>query len=259
MIKCGITGHGGNLGSKFISKNKNIKFYRFTGNISNKKHVNKWIKNSNFENIIHLAAIVPTKKVEQNYKFAKKVNYQGTKNLIDSILMFNNKINWFFFASTSHVYALSKNKVKENNKINPVSKYGKTKLFAENYIIKKLNKEKVNFCIGRIFSVYDNRDKSFLVSGLKNKILKKKDNITLKDLNHFRDFVTTNYISKVIIFLMKKKYKGIVNIGSGKKTHLKKIAIKIAKKYKKKIKITDNYNPTSIISNINKLKKIGFF
>ena len=58
---------------------------------------------------------------------------------------------------------------------------------------------------------------------------------------------------------MKKKYKGIVNIGSGKKTHLKKIAIKIAKKYKKKIKITDNYNPTSIISNINKLKKIGFF
>ena len=69
MIKCGITGHGGNLGSKFISKNKNIKFYRFTGNISNKKHVNKWIKNSNFENIIHLAAIVPTKKVEQNYKF----------------------------------------------------------------------------------------------------------------------------------------------------------------------------------------------
>lgn len=258
MIKCGITGHTGNLGTTFITKSKNIKFFKFSGNIANKKHVNEWIKNNNFQYIIHLAAIVPTRIVEQNYKLAKKVNFEGTKNIIDSIIKSNKKINWFFFASTSHVYNFSKNKIKETNKIKPISKYGKTKSFAENYIISNFKKKNINFCIGRIFSIYNNKSKGFLISNLKKKILAKKDKIILSNLNHFRDFVTTEYISRVIIFLMNKKFNGTINIGSGKKTHLKKVAIRIANKCKKKIEIIDNSKPTTMISDITKLKKIGF-
>ena len=89
-------------------------------------------------------------------------------------------------------------------------------------------------------------------------ILIEKDKIILSNLNHFRDFVTTEYIAKVIAFLMKKKVNGLINIGSGKKTHLKKIAIKMASKYKKKIKIADNINPTTMVSDISRLKKLGF-
>ena len=242
MIKCGITGHTGNLGSALIKANKNIKFFKFNGDIKNKNLVKKWINSNNFEYIIHLAAIVPTKEVVKKYKLAKKVNFVGTKNIIDSLIQSKKKISWFFFASTSHVYAYSKNKIKETNKIKPISKYGKTKLFAENYIINKLTKNRINFCIGRIFSIYDNKNNDFLIS----------------NLNHFRDFVTTKYISKVIVFLMKKKINGLINIGSGKKTHLKKIAIEMASKYKKKIEITDNINPTTMVSDISKLKRIGF-
>ena len=86
----------------------------------------------------------------------------------------------------------------------------------------------------------------------------KKDKVILSNLNHFRDFVTTKYISKVIVFLMKKKINGLINIGSGRKTHLKKVAIEMANKYKKKIEITDNINPTTMISDISKLKRMGF-
>ena len=86
----------------------------------------------------------------------------------------------------------------------------------------------------------------------------KKDKIILSNLNHFRDFVTTKDIAKVIVFLMKKKISGLINVGSGKKTHLKNIAIKMANKYKKKIEITDNINPTTMVSDISKLKRIGF-
>ncbi len=42
-----------------------------------------------------------------------------------------NKIKWFFFASTSHVYGSSKKKIKENSSINPITNYGTTKYLAE--------------------------------------------------------------------------------------------------------------------------------
>ena len=258
MIKCGITGHTGNLGSTLIKANKNIKFFKFSGDITNKNLVRKWITSNDFEYIIHLAAIVPTKKVLKKYKLAKKVNFNGTKNIIDILIQSKKRISWFFFASTSHVYAFSKSKIKETNKIKPISKYGKTKLFAENYIINKLTKNNIKFCIGRIFSIYDNKNNDFFVSNLKKKMSYKKDKIILSNLNHFRDFVTTKDIAKVIVFLMKKKISGLINIGSGKKTHLKSIAIKMANKYKKKIEITDNINPTTMVSDISKLKRMGF-
>ena len=91
MIKCGITGHTGNLGSALIKANKNIKFFKFNGDIKNKNLVKKWINSNNFEYIIHLAAIVPTKEVVKKYKLAKKVNFVGTKNIIDSLIQSKKK------------------------------------------------------------------------------------------------------------------------------------------------------------------------
>ena len=64
------------------------------------------------------------------------------------------------------------------------------------------------------------------------------------------------YISKIIFFLFRKNFKGIVNLGTGKEVHLKKIGKIIAKKYRKKISFDDNKIPTFLIANINKLRKI---
>lgn len=63
-------------------------------------------------------------------------------------------------------------------------------------------------------------------------------------------------ISKIIVLLMKKKFNGILNLGLGKKIHLKVIAKIIANKYKKLIRFKDNKKPTYLIANIDKLKKI---
>ena len=102
-IICGITGANGNLGTFLIKSNK-FRYIKFTGDIKNKKHINLWLEKNYFDIIIHLAAIVPTEKVNKNYKLAKKTNIDGTKNLINGILKFKPKLDWFFFASTSHVY-----------------------------------------------------------------------------------------------------------------------------------------------------------
>ena len=98
-VKIGITGGSGVLGSllkkKFdINKNK-LKVFR--GDVSKKNLVFKWIRHNQFDILIHLAAIVPTTEVEKNYSRAIKVNYGGTKNLIEAIKKFQKKKNIYFF------------------------------------------------------------------------------------------------------------------------------------------------------------------
>ena len=152
-------------------------------------------------------------------------------------------------------------KIDENQKIKPYSKYGKTKVLAENYLKKKFKKAKINYCIGRIFS-YTNpkQNKSFLTPGLFYKIKKsKKKLITFKGLNHFRDFLSIDDISNAIRILCLKGITGVYNIGSGKKFHLEMIARFFCKKFNKNLYFTKNSRSiTYLISNNRKLCKLGW-
>ena len=247
----GITGHTGSLG-KSLKKNKTRnKYFFYKYDIRDKKKLHYWFLNNKLDLIIHLAAIVPIKIVNKNRKKAFNVNYIGTKNIVDMSKKFN--IKWFFFASTSHVYKSKKVAIKENSPKDPISYYGKTKRLAENYVSKNIK----NYCIGRIFSTA-NKDqrKNYLVPDLKEKIKNTRKKIILKNLNHYRDFVSMEIISKIINILLKKKYIGFINIGSGKGIYLKDIAKIILKKYKKKASFKDNKNPTYLIADTRKLKKI---
>ena len=257
MIKCGITGFNGNLGKTFITLNNKFNYIRFKGDIRKKKEVNNWIKKNNFDLLIHFAAIVPTSIVNKRYKKALSVNYLGTKYLVDAIIRYNKSIEWFFFASTSHVYPKKFYKISEKHKTKPSSKYGKTKLLAEKYIEKNLKNTKTKFCVGRIFSIIDNKGSEFFLRGLLKKIKENRKKIILNNLNHERDFLTTNQISKIILLLWKKKITDIINIGSGIKTNLKLIARVFAIEAKKDLVFKFN-NPTCQVANISKLKKIGF-
>ena len=257
MLRCGITGFKGNLGKTFLKINKNFHYIKFKGDISKKRDINFWLKNNHFDLIIHFAAVVPTYLVNKNYKKAVEVNFKGTKYLIDEIIKQKKNIKWFFFSSTSHVYKMKRNKINEQSPTVPSSKYGKTKLLAENYIVKKLKKSKIKYCIGRIFSIYDNNEKNFLIPSLFKKINQKEKILTFDNLNHYRDFLTTVQISKIIIFLWKKKYEGIINIGSAIKTNIKSIAKRSAVKLNKKIIFHKN-KPTYLIADNSKLKRIGY-
>lgn len=258
MIKCGITGATGVLGKK-ITSTLCYKFIKFKKDITKKKEVENWLKKNQFDLIIHLAAIVPTTTVKKNYVRAKNVNFIGTKNLIDCINKNDIKLKWFFYASTSHVYKIKKKfgYLTEYSKKEPYTLYGKTKLMGEDYIKKKLNK-KYKICIGRIFSFTDKLQKKFFFfPSLKNKVLKSKSRILKFDnLNHFRDFISTEDICLAIDKLWKIKANGIYNIASGKSISLEKIVSMICTKKKKKFLIVKNKKkPTFLIANIDKIKK----
>jgi len=197
----GITGSTGLIGSHFIKQFPLYKFDKFKGDILAKSQVDKWIKNGKFNKIIHLAAKVPTSYVNNNFKKSKNTNYKGTKNLLNSVLKFKKKeIKWFFFASTSHVYKMSKNKLHEKSKLKPYSKYGYTKLLAENYLKKGFP---FTICIGRIFSItHPKQHSSYAIPSVFSRIKKSKDKILfLKNLNHDRDFCHVKDVCSAINIL----------------------------------------------------------
>ena len=251
----GITGSKGVLGS-YIKKNlKNIKFDCFNGDITNKKDIQEWLKGKKFDALFHFAAVVPTKKVLKNYNHSKKVNYYGTKLLIDCVKK-NQTTKWFLFTSTSHVYKFSKKKVTENSILEPISKYGLTKLMAEKYLLK--NKQKVNICIIRIFS-YTNIDQniSFFIPSIYKRFLN-NNLINLNNINHIRDFVDINDIYSAIKLLYKKKSKGVYNIGSGIPIHLIEIVKYLATLFNKNYVINNTNKQTMLVAGLKKLIKLGW-
>ena len=257
----GITGSTGILGSNILRNNKkDFIFKRFKGNIAKRSDVFKWIKNNNFEYILHLAAKVPVSFVEKNYDLSLRINFDGTKNIVDAINFYKKEIKWFFFSSSAQVYTFSNTKIKETSKTRGISKYGRTKLMAEKYITKKLNK-KVKFCIGRIFSFTDiKQDMSYFIPSIHNKIKKSKKLFVTENLSQKRDFIHIKDLSRAIIFLLKKNFNNIINIGSGHRTELNMIMKYFARKYKKKIlikKISKNIKG-NLCPDITRLKRTGF-
>ena len=261
MLKCGITGSTGVLGKRIIEFLP-YKFFPFKNKIENFDKVQNWVNSNRFDIIIHLAAIVPINKVNKNLKKAKLVNVQGTKNIIRAILNSTNPPKWFFYASTSHVYPsnLSSKKLSEKNKTKPYTQYGLTKRSGEKLVEKNFKNKKIKFCIGRIFSFTDKRQKfPFVIPSLISKIKNfKHKRITLYNLNHYRDFICTKDIANAIKLLSKHQSTGIYNIGSGYQISLELIASFIAKKFKKKLTFIRNKKSSYLISNSNKLKKLGW-
>ena len=249
-FRCGITGHTGVLGSEIIKKKFGVKFIKFKGDLTLKKDIKKWLINNKLDFIFHFAAVVPKKIVTNDFKYASKVNYNGTKNLIDELIKQKKNIKWFFFSSTSHVYNFSKIKISEKSKTKPSSKYGLTKLRAENYISKKLIKNKIPYCIGRIFSFTNKKQTAdFVIPSILKKAKKAKKIV---------HFVSTQDICKAIKLLYTNKSNGIFNIGSGKPVLISNIIKNIFNKYGKKYYINNKGVGNSLIANNNKIKKLNW-
>lgn len=236
MIKVGITGGSGTLGKSLIKLLKQKKtitnVYKF--NILNKKKINFWVKRNQFNIIIHLAASVPTSKAIKNFHLVKKINYVGTKNLVEAIKNYQKKKNYVFFTSTSHVYQFSNKKLSENDITKTISKYGKTKLMAEKFLIK--NNKFYNLCIGRISSlVSENQSSEYLLLNLINKKNKKKI-INFGNANIKRNFIYVDDVSKIILKIIKQNFVGIINISSTEVTKFSKLFNFLNKHYKFNIK-----------------------
>ena len=239
-----LLGGSGTLGSCIIKS----KFFKNIDNpskkklnILNKKKIENYLLKNNFEIIIHCAALARVKECESKKKLAKKINIDGTSNIVKAIQRFkkiSNKDIYLVFISTDAVYSSDKGNNKETDKLAPYNFYGKTKVSGE-LKVKKIKK----FMIVR--TRFFNRNKiPFKFSAN----------------NIYTSGIEVNLLVRYIRQLITKKFIGVINVGGKKISDFNKY-----KKFKKNLKPCDksfilnqlNFKiATDSSLNISKLKKI---
>jgi nucleoside-diphosphate-sugar epimerase len=134
MIKIFLTGSNGFVGSNFVNKFKDIyelKFY-FKKNIIDVKQ----------DIIIHMAGKAHDLKKTSNPEEYFQVNTELTKKIFDAFLKSDAKV-FIFLSSVKAVADEVEDSLTEECIPSPITNYGKSKLFAEQYILsKKISEDK---------------------------------------------------------------------------------------------------------------------
>jgi len=176
--------------------------------ITDQNKVGQFFSDLSFDYLIHCAALVHKNSPDLSFDNFMKINFEGTKNIFDSVVE-NKNISEFrgaIFFSTIEVYGGEGRGgiISEDDECQPITFYGKSKLAAEKYLL-NLNKEyKLPIVILRLTPVYS-RD---FLRNVKRRVLIGKDmffyrvgdgeqRISLCSRNNVIDVVETCIGSKV--------------------------------------------------------------
>lgn len=246
-----VTGAGGFIGSHLCESllKKNYKVFGLIHNSKEKirhleknpnfKLINEDITNFNgmfrvFKRIkpcavFHAAAFIPEKE-NANWNKIFKTNVMGTLNILEAAKL--NKVKIMIYSSSMSVYGknIKYLPVDENHPLNPANFYGLSKWQAEKLCEFYAEKCDMNIIILRYSGVYGSRRNdgsiaNFIRDALQNKPLKILDNVNW-DIVYVNDIVGANIRAYERATELKFE---IINIGSGKKINLKKLADKIVK------------------------------
>lgn len=225
----------------------------FDGDILDVANIEKQVNGlKELDEVIHLAACVEIDAVKKSPAQAFAVNVGGTCNLLNRIVSSGFKPH-FFLCSTAHVYRPSKLPIKEEGELSPISIYGKTKLMSEIVSAEICQEMGLEFCIGRVFSIHDPKQKGTF---LRPNIIKR---LQLEDLSgefhllggeSVRDFLTAREAANLIVELSKYHFHGVVNIGSGRPKKIKDFVQELTDV---SLNIKSFGENNSVIANIEKL------
>lgn len=194
-----------------------------------------------FEMVIHLAAEIDIAKSVLQPDRVKKINVDGTSNVLKCCL--KNKIKKVIFSSSAAVYGDSDVVVTEDTRTNPVSPYGTSKMLAENKI-RKMAKDDLEYVILRLFNIYgkkQNKRTSDVISTFQANIAKNKSLVIYGDGQQTRDFVSIKDVIHAFDCAIKTNSVGTYNIASGKSISIKELSEIFLDIYNKEIRI--KYKP----------------
>ena len=166
-----------------------------------------------YDTIIHLAAITDT-----TFKPDEELINHNVK-LFNDILKFALKINAdLIYASSASVYGNKDIPMKENQRLQPLNAYARSKLINDN--IAKRNMHRIKIVGLRFFNVYghgeEHKGKSAsMVYQIRNQIL---SNMLVKLFEYGeqkRDHIYVKDVVAATIKAIKAKHSGIYNVGTG--------------------------------------------
>jgi UDP-glucose 4-epimerase len=118
------------------------------------------MRKENFYGVIHLAAKKDASESIKDPDLYFQTNLAATVNLMNCAYKYG--ANNFIFASSAAVYGDSDIPVSENSNLNPVSPYGRSKMYAEKYLSKFAKDKDFNVCSLRYFNIAEEFFKSII-------------------------------------------------------------------------------------------------
>lgn len=230
-MKILITGSNGLLGQKIVklcldqkiefaatsageNRNKDCPSANyFTMDVTNGQEIEKVINDSKPTHIIHTAAITNVDYCELNPNECEEVNVIATKLLTD--ISGKNSIH-FQFLSTDFVFDGEKGNYSEEDTVNPISIYGKSKADAEKYLIDGTYS---NWSIVRTIIVYgtgNNLSRTNLIVWAKES-LEKGAEIKIID-DQFRAPTFASDLASACVEILKREKTGVFHV-SGPTTY----------------------------------------
>ena len=248
----------------------------FDCDISDQKEVSKIINQKKFELVMHFAGLIrvdeSVKEPDKYYEF----NYEKAKIFLNTCI--KNNLKKIIFSSTASVYGNpKKDNVSENDLLDPLNPYAKSKLKLENYLIEQSKKEDIKYIILRYFNVAgaDRKMRTGLISkhsthlikiasevaiGKRDKIIINGDDYDTIDGTAVRDYIHVSDLADIHLIsgkhLIANGESDIFNCGYGVGFSVKQVIENYNKILKKKIETTIGIRRTgdskSVVANANK-------
>lgn len=206
--------------------------------LNDKNALSLLIKRIRPEAVVHLAAI--SYVGSRNVSDFKKVNVDGTVNLLQALSIYGEGLKCVLVASSANIYgnvSTTALPISEATPPNPVNDYARSKLWMEIEIERQFKHLPVT--IVRPFN-YTGVGQSdiFLVPKIVKAFKNKTDCLELGNLNVSRDFSDVRFVAWVYASLVEKQIAHkVINVCSGKLTSISEIICICEQLTKHKIKI----------------------
>jgi nucleoside-diphosphate-sugar epimerase len=225
----------------------------FKGDLLNANDIEQSLKAAGkIDVVINLAAVVPVDLVNSVPAKAYAVNVLGAINLLEGLARCGQR-PYVFQCSTAHVYASSVAAIAETDRLDPISIYGRTKLFAEYAMADICKAYGMVFGVGRLFSIHDAGQKgSFLRPNIERRLA--EEDLTqvfhLYGADSVRDFLTAESAAHLIAQLALAHFEGTVNVASGQPTRIRDFVQSLTPT---KLDILHQGKSDSLVADISKL------
>ena len=131
-------------------------------NLSSKAQLIEQLRGQDFDYVVHAAGV--TKCL--NKQDFHRINYEGTKNLVEALLEVEMPLKRFVFVSSLSIFGAIKEQqpyeeIRESDTPQPNTEYGRSKLAAEQYL-ESIN-QRLPYIILRPTGVYGPREKDYFI------------------------------------------------------------------------------------------------
>jgi len=224
--------------------------------IADTKYISEVLINNQFDIVMHFAGLIRVDESVNEPEKYNEFNFEKAKIFLNNC--FENGLKKVIFSSTASVYGNPiKNNVSENDELNPLNPYAKTKLKLENFLINKSKSEDISYIILRYFNVAgaDEKLRSGLISkhsthlikiaseaavGKRDEIIINGDDYDTRDGSAIRDYIHVSDLADIHLvsakYLLDQNQSNIFNCGYGNGYSVKEVIDTYNKILNKKIK-----------------------